>query len=121
MIYKSLQCQCTAEIFYYRIFFKSFHLTQNVLRLLRPVTIFTKELDIMGSTYFQKCQPFHFCKLTYFVLNQNGSEYPQTKVGDILDLVSSRCRCRNNFLVYAITQKIFFRFKPNLAQLLSCR
>ena len=35
--------------------------------------------------------------------------YPQTKVGDILDLVSSRRRLRrSNFLVYVITQKIFF-------------
>ena len=46
--------------------------------------------------------------------------YPQTKVWDILDLVSSRRRRRrSNFLVSAITQKIFFTFKSNLAQLLS--
>ena len=45
--------------------------------------------------------------------------YPKTNVGDILDLVSSCRRRRSNFLVSAITQKIFFTFKSNLAQLFS--
>ena len=45
--------------------------------------------------------------------------YPQMKVEEILELVLSHCHRQSNFLVYAITQKIFFRFKSNLAQLLS--